>query len=93
MNRLRKGARLTLAALAVTAVAGSAYAQYTPKGADWPSFQEIDKNADGILDSTETLVLRGFSFKMADKDKDGKVDESEYTTAMKEQGGKGKKGS
>lgn len=82
---------MVAAALGLTAAAGGAYAG--EKGAEWPSFQEADKDANGILDAAEALSLRGFNFKAADKDKDGKVSQGEYETAMKEQSAKTKKGS
>ncbi len=56
-------------------------------------FEEADKNGDGVIDAQEALALRGFNFKLADKDKDGKISKSDYETAMKEQGAKSKKGS
>lgn len=92
MSRLRKATRSILAALAVTVLAGGGLTGGV-YAAEWPSFEEVDKNADGVIDAQEALTLRGFNFGAADKNKDGKISKSDYETAMKEQGGKSKKGS
>jgi Ca2+-binding EF-hand superfamily protein len=96
MNVLSKAVGLSLAIIALTALTAGAYGQNTgQKTQEWPAFESADRNADGTVDSKEALSLRGFNFKVADKDKDGKISKSEYETAMKEQNqkGMGKKGS
>lgn len=92
MSGLRKATRLALAALAVTVLAGGGLTSAV-YAAEWPSFEEVDKNADGTIDAQEALALRGFDFGIADKNKDGKLSKSDYETATKEQGGKSEKGS
>jgi Ca2+-binding EF-hand superfamily protein len=96
MNALSKVTGLVLATIAMTALTAGAYGQNTgQKTQEWPSFESVDKDANGSVDTKEALSLRGFNFKVADKDKDGKINKSEYETAMKEQNQKGmsKKGS
>lgn len=95
MNMLNKVMGSMLAVIAVAALTTGAYGQSGQTTHEWPSFESVDKDANGSVDSKEALSLRGFNFKVADKDKNGKIDKSEYETAMKEQSGKpmGKKGS
>lgn len=96
MNKLNNAMGSMLAVIAVTALTAGAYGQNTgQKTHEWPSFEAADQDANGSVDTKEALSLRGFNFKVADKDKDGKISKSEYETAMKEQNqkGMGKKGS
>lgn len=65
-------------------------AQTTP--ADQPAkdataqMKELDANGDGALTKAEAGKMQGMSegFDTADKNKDGKLDAGEFTTAMKQ---------
>lgn len=53
--------------------------------AEWPSFNRVDQNRDGFIDEQEAQSaqnLSDFNLGSADSDRDGKVNRSEYTTAM-----------
>ena len=71
---LRTGIRV-LALVSALGFAGTA-------AATSPSFEELDKNADGLLSEEEAAALRGLDFAKADLDKSGWLDRSEYEAAL-----------
>lgn len=73
MSMIKKSAAL---AVTVLSLAGAAYAV-----AQWPSFQEADKDKSGALDSKEVKAIKGLDFKAADADRDGRVSQVEYEMA------------
>lgn len=85
MNMLTKATTLAVSILALT---GTAYAA-TPSSSgssQWPSFSQLDKNSDGVIEKKEAKQAKGLNFKDADSDSDGKVSQSEYQTAMLKNG-------
>lgn len=76
-------ALIKTAALAVSlSLAGIAHANVK---AEWPSFNRVDQNRDGYIDEQEVQSSRNFgdlNIRSADSDGDGKVNRSEYATAM-----------
>lgn len=85
MNMLTKATTLAVSILALT---GTAYAA-TPSSSgssQWPSFSQLDKNSDGVIEKKEAKQAKGLNFKEADSDSDGKVSQSEYQTAMLKNG-------
>jgi hypothetical protein len=46
--------------------------------AQLPAFEEVDKNADGAIDSAEAAAVEGLDFATADSNQDGKIDRMEY---------------
>jgi len=81
MSMIKKSAAL---AVTVLSLAGAAYA-----AAQWPSFQDADKDKSGALESKEAKAIKGLDFKAADADRDGKVSQVEYEMAKSEQSGGG----
>lgn len=50
---------------------------------EWPSFQEVDKDGNGALDTQEAASIVGLNFTAADINYDGKISESEYEVVRK----------
>jgi hypothetical protein len=48
---------------------------------DAPSFEEVDKNADGAISKTEAEAVAGLDFASADANDDGKLSREEYELA------------
>jgi hypothetical protein len=71
-------------ALAVSLLAFSALAFAAVPG--WPSFEQVDKNKNGSLDSKEASVIKGLDFKAVDANRDGAISKAEYETAMLKSG-------
>jgi hypothetical protein len=68
--------RSVLAAIAVFALATASYAAA-------PTFNELDKDRDGMLTRTETAgKVKGLDFAKADTNKDGRLDRAEYEAAV-----------
>lgn len=76
-------ALIKTAAFAVSlSLAGIAHANVK---AEWPSFNRVDQNRDGYIDEQEAQSSRNLgdlNIRSADSDGDGKVNRSEYATAM-----------
>lgn len=79
MSMTKKSAAL---AVTVLSLAGAAFA-----AAQWPSFQEADKDKSGALESKEVKAIKGLDFQAADADRDGKVSQVEYEMAKSENTG------
>lgn len=49
-----------------------------------PSFEQADRNKDGMIDKSEAAVVPGLSanFEKMDTNKDGKLDRSEFERAL-----------
>lgn len=73
MSMIKKSAAL---AVTVMSLAGAAYAV-----AQWPSFQDADKDKSGTLESKEAKAIKDLDFKAVDTDRDGKVSQQEYEMA------------
>ncbi|WP_417227085.1 hypothetical protein [Amphritea sp.] len=67
----------TLCAIALTAVSATAFA------VEMPEFKAVDSNADGVISQEEAKGVEGLEavFMAADVNKDGQLDELEYTEA------------
>ncbi|WP_296061165.1 hypothetical protein [uncultured Amphritea sp.] len=65
----------TLCAITLTAISATTFA------ADIPAFQAVDVNADGFISLEEAKSIEGLeqAFMMADSNKDGQLDETEYS--------------
>lgn len=72
----RTGIRM-LALACCLGLAGSAAASTTPS-----SFEDLDKNADGLLSREEAAAEKGLDFAKADADKNGWLDRAEYEAAV-----------
>lgn len=83
MKMLTKATTLAVSILALT---GTAYAATDSSSSQWPSFSQLDKNSDGVIEKKEARQAKGLNFKDADSDSDGKVSQSEYQTAMLKNG-------
>lgn len=81
MSMIKKSAAL---AVTVLSFAGAAYAV-----AQWPSFEDADKDKSGVLESKEAKAIKGLDFKTADTDSDGKVSQAEFEVAKAGSGGGG----
>lgn len=77
MNTLTKTIAISLALSALTAT-GVVYAN---PGAQWPSFDQVDKNKDGAIEQNEAQAVKGLDFSKADSNHDGKIDAAEYKAA------------
>lgn len=53
--------------------------------AQMPSFEEVDTNADGVIDREEAAAVEGLDFDAADTNMDGVIDRQEYEAARQEQ--------
>lgn len=73
--------KTTVLAVSLLSLAGVSYANVNTK-----SFDQLDKNKDGVLDKKETRAARGLDFKTADTDNNGSISQTEYQTAMAHQG-------
>jgi hypothetical protein len=52
--------------------------------AEYPSFEQADRNKDGFVDKSEAGVVPGLSanFERADRSKDGKLDKAEFAKGL-----------
>jgi hypothetical protein len=73
----RTGIRL-LALACCLGLAASAAASTTTAS----SFEDLDKNADGLLSREEAAAEKGLDFAKADTDKNGWLDRAEYEAAV-----------
>ena len=85
MNALMKTMVFSLAVSGL-AVTGAVYAD---PGVQWPSFDQVDKNKDGMIDKNEAKAVKGLSFEAADLNHDGKISQDEYKAAMLQKGQEG----
>ncbi len=55
-----------------------------PSAIRYPSFEDCDRNGDGVLDKSEAGSVPGLSanFERADQNKDGKLDRDEFDKAI-----------
>lgn len=74
--------KTTVLTVSLLTLAGVNYAN-----ASWQSFDQMDKNKDGVLDKSEARPIAGLSFKSADTDNDGRISQSEYQAVVAKQGG------
>jgi hypothetical protein len=49
--------------------------------AEWPAYEDIDKNHDGKVDAVEAECVAGLDFLTADKNQDGVLSREEYAIA------------
>jgi hypothetical protein len=82
MKAFTKSAALVVAVLAFSAVAFGA----TP---GWPSFDQVDKDRSGSLDTKEAGAIKGLDFKAVDANRDGVISKPEYETSMLKSGKSG----
>jgi hypothetical protein len=66
--------RLALATIGVLAFASASHAA--------PSFNDLDKNHDGVLSRAEASSVKGLDFVKADTNRDGHLDRAEYAAAV-----------
>jgi hypothetical protein len=66
-----------LVALFATAIGISAAAI----AQEMPAFDDVDQNADGLIDQTEASAVEGLDFAAADSNQDGSIDRAEYEQA------------
>jgi len=85
MNTLTKTMAISLAVSALTAT-GVVYAN---PGAQWPSFDQVDKNKDGAIEQNEAKAVKGLDFNAADVNHDGKISQDEYKAATLQKGQEG----
>ena len=82
--------KMTALAVSILALSGVVYAN---PGAQWPSFDQVDKNKDGMLEQSEAKAIKGLDFGTVDTDSDGKISQVEYRTAqLKNEQGSGSGG-
>ena|SRR5258706_14529341 len=69
---------------AASASVGSSSASAGPSAIRYPSFEDCDRNGDGVLDKSEAGSVPGLSanFERADQNKDGKLDRDEFDKAI-----------
>ena len=55
-----------------------------PAPGDNPSFEQADRNKDGLVDKSEAGVVPGLSanFERADRNRDGRLDPEEFAKAL-----------
>jgi hypothetical protein len=68
----------TITTLLLLGVSGFALAQ------DPPTFEEVDKNADGQVSREEASAIEGLDFAAADKDQNGSLSREEYAASQAE---------
>jgi len=49
--------------------------------ADRPSFEEVDRNADGFIGRTELAMVEGVDFAELDTDQDGRIGRQEWESS------------
>jgi hypothetical protein len=49
-----------------------------------PAFEEVDANADGLIDSSEASAVEGLDIAAADANQDGTLDREEYSAVAGE---------
>ena len=54
--------------------------------AQLPSFEEVDTNADGVIDRDEAAAVEGLDFDAADTNMDGVIDRQEYEAWQEQEG-------
>lgn len=52
-----------------------------------PAFEDVDKNADGMISEEELASVEGLDFAKVDANGDGQVSRSEYESATEHKGG------
>ena len=55
-----------------------------PTPGDHPTFEQVDRNKDGLIDKSEAGVVPGLSanFERADRSRDGKLDPQEFAKGL-----------
>ncbi|MBI3546990.1 MAG: hypothetical protein HY081_10460 [Gammaproteobacteria bacterium] len=84
MNIFAKTTVLTFSVLALSSVGYAANynsSSSSSSNVNAQSFEQLDKNKDGVLDKKEARAA-GLNVKKTDTDKDGKISRSEYETAV-----------
>jgi len=81
---LEPAAQAKQAHAAASASAGSSSAGAGATAVRHPSFEECDRNGDGLLDKSEAGAVPGLSanFERVDRNKDGKLDREEFERAL-----------
>lgn len=79
------GTRPVATAAAPAAAAAGAAGASAAQPSSMPTFSQADRNANGTIEREEAEQIPGLDFAAADRDKDGKLSESEYEAARKAQ--------
>ena len=83
---MTKLTKLTTLAASILTLSGVAYAN---PGAQWPAFDQVDKNKDGVIEKSEAKIIKGLKFKDVDTDRDSKISPAEYQVALQRNGQEG----
>lgn len=83
MTFIRNSTRMAAIAVALGAAFGAASAMAADPGVKNPKFRSMDKNGDGFITREEVVGTRWYqgAFSQADDNRDGRLDETEFTKA------------